>query len=123
MTYKANCHCGAVQLEFDSVPDKFLECNCSSCGRYGAKWMYYKPAEVRVTAPEGGLAGYCWGDETSVFQHCTNCGCMTHYVSTDKLPEDKKKVAVNGRMLTDRVLMDGIPSRHFDGRDTWTFFD
>ena len=121
MTIKANCHCGAVKLEVPNLPEKFLECNCSTCGRYGAKWAYYPPEDVKVITEPDGTQAYIWGDKDLAFHHCKNCGCMTHYTTTEKY--DKPKVALNGRMLTDRKQLDSIPSRHFDGRETWTFVE
>lgn len=121
MTIEANCHCGAVKLEVPTLPEKFLECNCSTCGRYGAKWAYYSPDEVTVIMEPEATATYVWGDGELEFHHCKKCGCMTHYTTREGY--EKPKVALNGRMLTDRPLLDSIPSRHFDGRDTWKFVD
>lgn len=121
MTVEASCHCGAVKIEMPNLPKKFLECNCSTCGRFAAKWAYYPPDQVKIIMEPGATSIYTWGDNMLAFNHCKNCGCMTHYTTTEQA--DEKKVAVNGRMLTDRVLLDSVPSRHFDGRDTWKFVD
>ena len=121
MTVHANCHCGAVQIEMTEAPDALLECNCSICGRYGAKWAYYTTAQVTVTAAEGATDSYIWGDKTTLFHHCKHCGCMTHYTAAEGQEFDR--VAVNGRMLTDRKLMDSLPMKYFDGRDSWSMVD
>ena len=121
MTVYANCHCGAVQIEMSHKPEALLECNCSICGRYGAKWAYYTADQVKVIAEPDATDFYIWGDRTTNFHHCKNCGCMTHYTAAEGVDSDR--VAVNGRMLTDRKLMDSIPMRYFDGRDTWSMVD
>lgn len=117
----ANCHCGAIKIEMSQQPEALLECNCSICGRYGAKWAYYTADEVNVIAEPNATDFYIWGDQTTNFHHCKTCGCMTHYTAAEGVDSDR--VAVNGRMLTDRKLMDSLPMRYFDGRDTWSIVD
>lgn len=121
MTTEANCHCGAVKIEMSRQPDDVLECNCSTCGRYGAKWAYFTTDEVKVIMAPGATETYSWGDLTTAFHHCTNCGCLTHYTAVEGQESDR--VAVNARMLTDRVFMDSLPIRYFDGRDSWKIVD
>ena len=117
MTIYANCHCGAVKIEMAEKPENLLGCNCSICGRYGVKWAYYTADQVKIIAEPGATSAYRWEDETTDFHHCQSCGCLTHYTATENYESDR--VAVNGRMLTDRKLMDSIPMKYFDGRDTW----
>ena len=121
MTVHANCHCGAVQIEMDEAPDALLECNCSVCGRYGVKWAYYTEDQVKINAAEDAQEFYIWGDKTTNFYFCKTCGCLTHYGSSEN--SDSDRVAVNGRMLTDRKLMDSLPMKYFDGRDSWSMVD
>ena len=121
MSVKANCHCGAVQIEMNHAPDALLECNCSTCGGYGAKWGYFTTDEVTVTAADGATSFYVWGDHTTNFHHCNTCGCLTHYTAAEGQVSDR--VAVNGRMLTDRKLLDSLPMKYFDGRDSWSMVD
>jgi hypothetical protein len=118
---KFKCHCGKVSLQVSELPEHFLQCNCSTCGRYGAKWAYYKKSEVEKSFSSKDVAGYVWGDKESEFFHCVSCGCMTHYETTELA--DKQKIALNGRMLLDREHMDTIPSKYFDGRHTWKFVE
>ncbi len=121
MTTQANCHCGAVQITMATPPTDLLECNCSLCGRYGAKWAYYTESEITVVADDDALVSYRWGDKVIDFHHCKTCFCLTHYSGTEHAESDR--VAVNGRLLTDRALMDALPRRYFDGRDTWKIVD
>ncbi len=115
---KFSCHCGNIKIETKSLPPKFVECNCSTCGRYGSKWAYFSPGEVTFTYSKENICGYLWGKKEVEFFHCTKCGCMTHYALTSKASQEK--VAINGRMLVDREKLDSTQSKHFDGRDTWT---
>ncbi len=121
MTVKANCHCGAVQIEMNEAPDALLECNCSVCGRYGVKWAYYTQDQVKIIADKDAFDFYIWGDRTTNFNFCKTCGCLTHYTAAEG--EESDRVAVNGRMLADRKLLDALPMRYFDGRDSWQMVD
>jgi hypothetical protein len=118
--YKASCHCGEIQLEFDETPETLTECTCSICHRIGAQWAYYIRQQVRVTGqPQAGKA-YLWGDKCIEFYHCENCGCTTHYESVEK--EAGSRVAINTRMMR-REDTAGIRVRKFDGADTWEFLE
>lgn len=116
-TIDFSCHCRAVKLSVKELPDHFMQCNCSTCGRYGAKWAYYEAERVVTDFDPNHISSYQWGDKECEFFHCVKCGCMTHYEATDKKP--KYRIAINGRMLVDRNLMDSMPSKYFDGRDSW----
>lgn len=117
---QASCHCGAVRLEIARKPSRLTECNCSTCGRYGARWAYYPQKSVKVIAKRGSLKGYSWGDRTIAFMHCTRCGCLTHYDSVKQGPDERR--AVNARMM-DPAVVEHLPVRRFDGADTWSFLD
>ena len=116
----ASCHCGAVQIKAAQKPLSVTECNCSICRRYGAQWAYYTQNTAQVSCKTGDLAPYTWGNKSLAFYHCNNCGCVTHYESTDK--SGTGRIAVNARMMcpSDRT---GIEVRIFDGADTWKYLD
>ena len=113
---KASCHCGNVQIEMGEKPESVMSCNCSVCGRLGAIWAYYDPAQVTITTEKSPAVPYRWGDEDIDFSHCSICGCVTHWASTENYSESK--MAVNTRMVS-RQDMEGIPVRMFDGADSW----
>ncbi|MEM7126728.1 MAG: aldehyde-activating protein [Chloroflexota bacterium] len=117
---KLSCHCGNVKITVNQAPETLLSCNCSICHRYGALWGYYAPEEVTVTTESTSTATYRWGDETTDFHHCPNCGCMTHYTNTEKI--DTPRVAANFRMIGHKEI-ETIPIRRFDGSDTWQFIE
>ncbi len=116
----ATCHCGAVTIEMDAVPESVTECTCSICRRYGARWAYCTRATARVLSNPDVLTAYVWGDRTIEFCHCKHCGCLTHYESVEKANDSR--VAVNGRMLPPEDLAD-VQVRVFDGADTWRYLD
>jgi hypothetical protein len=55
---------------------------------------------------------YCWGDKEVEFHRCNSCGCLTHYVTTQKCSEDI--LAVNMRMAENEVIS-RIPVRKING--------
>jgi hypothetical protein len=117
----AHCHCGNVSLSANETPDSITECNCSICGRYGARWAYFKPENVTIIIQSGTSQRYRWGDEEIDFHHCNLCGCVTHYTGTEK-NGPSKRVAINTRMSPISETAN-IPIRHFDGADTWKYLD
>ncbi|MBU2864471.1 aldehyde-activating protein [Reinekea forsetii] len=117
----AQCHCGQISVTATHKPSTVTECNCSICGRFGARWAYYKQIEVTVKTTGSETHTYRWGDEDIDFHHCPNCGCMTHYTGTGKQNE-QDRVAINTRMCNPQDMID-ITVRHFDGADTWQYLD
>jgi hypothetical protein len=113
------CHCGNISFSVPEKPDTLTECNCSMCHRYGSRWAYYKPADVTVTVKTTPTETYQWGDKMIDFHHCSNCGCLTHYTSTDPSSD---RLAINTRMCSLEDTKD-IPIRLFDGADTWKFLN
>jgi hypothetical protein len=114
------CHCGAVSLEIDELPESLVECNCSICSRYGALWAHGTRNTVRVTCAPDAPQAYLWGDRCIEFYHCSICGCVTHYESAEKDPHSR--VSVNARILP-RHAISGLRTRRFDGAKSWRFMD
>lgn len=75
-------------------------------------WAYYKPDEIKVICHLEKSIFYIWGDKEVEFHRCPLCGCITHYVTTDKC--DERIFAMNARMLTPE-LMRAIPVKEVDG--------
>jgi len=95
--FHASCHCGAVRLEIARKPRTLTECNCSMCGRLGARWAYYTRKAVRVVCSNGAMQAYLYRTKTYEYYHCKVCGCVTHYARVNVKRSDK--VAVNARMM------------------------
>lgn len=117
---EATCHCGNVSIELSHVPDWVISCNCSICFRIGSLWGYYVPEDVSIRFTKEPTATYSWGDEMILFHHCKNCGCLTHYTTTDK--SEHQRTVINFRMV-DRKITESIHVRKFDGAGSWTFVD
>jgi hypothetical protein len=93
----ASCHCGAVRLEIGRKPRSLTECNCSICGRLAARWAYYSAKSVRISCKPGALQAYVYKDGTFEYNHCTTCGCVTHYRRINT--SNNERIAVNSRMM------------------------
>jgi hypothetical protein len=117
---RASCHCGAVQIEIDSLPDTLTQCTCSICRRYGALWAYLTRKTARVVAGRQSETPYIWNDKVIEFYHCNKCGCMTRYEDVEKLEDSR--VAVNARMIAPEDIA-GLRIRTFDGAETWKYLD
>lgn len=117
--FEANCHCGNVTLRAEAPPTTVTSCNCSICHRLGAVWGYYSAEDVQVFQRQEGNA-YSWDQKVLTFHTCKTCGCTTHY--TAPLADGTERIAINARMAP-RDVMEAIPTRRFDGADTWSFID
>jgi len=117
---EATCHCGNVNIKTSELPEFVVSCNCSACFRFGSLWGYYTSEEVHVHCETETTVGYSWGDETIAFHHCQNCGCLTHYTSTEK--SKSQRTVINFRMV-DREITEKIPVRKFDGAVSWKFIE
>ena len=113
---EASCHCGNIKITVPATTETVTSCNCSVCSRYATLWAYFSPNDVKVTAVQDSIGSYCWGDKTIEFHHCKNCGCITHYTSTELGNENK--MAVNFRLVESKIVS-RLKTRYFDGADTW----
>ena len=98
---EASCHCGAIRLHLAAAPDVVTDCPCSICRRYGVRWAYYAPEQVRIVAPAAGDDVYVWGDREIGFHRCKVCGCVTHWAA---LEPGADRMGVNARLMDPDVL-------------------
>lgn len=115
-----SCHCGAVSFQLNINPEWLTECNCSICRRIGGLWAHAETRDVRINCDENATISYVWGDKSIAFKSCSRCGCTTHWENLQA--EQSARMAVNMRMA-DPAEIAGIPVRHFDGADSWTWLD
>lgn len=77
-TYEGHCHCGAVQVFFDTeiAPDdvQVRACQCGFCKRRGAKSIGDPKSRIEVRAAPGSLRRYQFGLRTADFLICAECG-------------------------------------------------
>ena len=118
--FQGKCHCGNVRLSIQKLTETGTSCTCSTCSRYASVWGYFTESEVQVEVGEHGITSYCHGDKMINFNHCTRCGCITHYTSVKSAPG--ARLAVNYRMFPVSSLQK-IKVRVFDGADTWQYLN
>lgn len=113
---KGACHCGAVQWQFDRLPEGATACNCTVCRRYGALWIYdYENQGIRVS---GKTQFYVRG-KAMEFHFCPVCGCVAFWRGLRKEEDGRRRMAVNVRLSHDPEAVARIPIDHFDGLNTW----
>lgn len=110
----ATCHCGRVSVEMPGRPKMVKECRCSLCYRYGTLWTYFQDQnDVTITTKAPGLKPYVRADGNgfAAFYFCAHCGCLTHWLPTEKGDEERRKnpagrsaVGVNCRMLPPKLI-------------------
>jgi hypothetical protein len=87
-SYKASCHCGAIQFSFEAEPiTKGMRCNCSFCSRRGAVMSPYAvpEAQFHIEAKEGALGLYQFGRKKAKHYFCKNCGIQT-FTESARMP-------------------------------------
>ena len=120
MSYRGQCHCGAVSFTYPKAPEYLTDCNCSLCRRLGAWWAYEVRENVVLEYAGGATIRYVQGDETLETHSCSTCGCTTHWLTLDG--DASLRMAVNFRLCDPDAIKD-IPVRRFDGANTWEFLD
>lgn len=112
-----SCHCGQIRVRTNKRPDYLHECNCTLCGKAGARWAYFHPSQVEV---EGIAAGYCRqdkGDPGARMQFCATCGVMTHFALTESAVAKFGNVVMGVNMrLAEEGDLAGIELRYPDGQ-------
>jgi len=112
---QGSCLCGAVQWQFDGVPDGATACNCTACRRYGVLWAYdFEGERIKVSGP---TQAYARGDSLG-FHFCPACACVAYWRALTIDEDGRRRIAVNLR-LTEPEAVARIPIDHFDGLDTF----
>lgn len=81
MTYKATCHCGAVELQLTpKAPiSSASRCDCSFCRRRGAAAVTMALEDLTVVKGAENLTLYQWNTKTAKHYFCKTCGIYTHH--------------------------------------------
>jgi hypothetical protein len=114
---KLSCLCGQIRVELAKIPDYIHECNCTLCGKSGARWGYFHPSEVVI---DGAAKGYCREDKedpAAEIRFCNNCGSTTHFNLTASAVSKFGNTMMGVNMsLADEGDLAGIELRFPDGR-------
>jgi hypothetical protein len=110
---EGSCHCGAVKWQFDGEPEGATSCNCTSCRRYGALWIYdFYDERIRVAGP---TQIYIRGSQIE-YHFCPKCGCICYWRSQRAHETTgRRRCAVNLRLTDEPDAIQQIPIDHFDG--------
>jgi hypothetical protein len=112
---QGSCHCGAVQWQFDGVPDDATACNCTVCRRYGVLWAYaFEGDGINVSGP---TQAYIRGEGIG-FHFCPACGCVAYWRALKLHPDGRRRIAVNLRLAEPDIVAQ-IPIRHFEGLESF----
>jgi hypothetical protein len=114
---KLSCHCGQVRVEVRERPDYIHECNCSLCGKTGARWAYFHPSAVTVEGEAGRYRRSDKADPAAEVRFCAGCGSTTHFRLTESAVAKfgDTLMGVNMRLADEKDLA-GIELRYPDGR-------
>ena len=123
MSTIATCYCGGTRIELPEAPTAATQCTCTWCTKSGGLWAYYDVGGPRILSDTYGAV---YSPVSPLHEHhfCTRCGCTTYGVSPDYSLEDtavpeRKKMAINVKILDDYELMQSLPVNIIDGRNLW----
>ena len=84
MIYHGNCHCGAIEFQFEG-PEilEGVRCNCSICRRKGATMTSFTVTseDIVINADEEILGTYKFGSCIAKHHFCKTCGIYTFHQS------------------------------------------
>ena len=107
------CHCGRVRIEVYAPRRlELLECNCTMCARSAYLHLIVGATEFRLLSGADDLVEYAFGTGVAKHRFCRHCGVKSFYVPRSH-PDG---YSVNARCL-DRITIDSITVRPFDGRN------
>lgn len=111
------CHCGRIRLRLEKRPDYIHACNCTLCGKSGAHWGYFHPAEVAVEGASGFWSRTDKDAPNAEVHFCEACGVTTHFALTPGAIAKfgNSLLGVNMRLADERDLA-GLELRFPDGR-------
>lgn len=123
MAITASCHCGGTRIELPAPPNHATQCTCTYCTKSGGIWAYYEVDEPWIVSA---MHDTVYSPTTPLHQHhfCARCGCTTHGTSPDYSLEDteipeRRKFAINVKLLDDYILLRSLTVEEIDGRNLW----
>lgn len=111
-----SCICGQVHLTLEHRPEYINACNCSLCGKAGARWGYFHPRAVAVEGETRGFRRADKGEPNTELHFCAECGATTHFVLTEHAVGRFGNVQMGVNMgLASEAELAGIEMRYPDG--------
>lgn len=112
-----SCLCGAVRIKLKKRPDYINECNCTLCGKSGARWSYFHPSEVGIEGETRQYSRQDKDDPAASVHFCGDCGSTTHFTLTESAIARFGNVQAGVNMLlADESDLAGVELRYPDGR-------
>lgn len=106
-----SCHCRAIRLRVDEAVDGLVQCNCSTCRRFGAIHWYVKTTNVTLVDESKALGHYVWRFVHEGHHFCPTCGA-----SIMRTGYPNGVVALNACLIDDVDIFE-LPTERFDGRN------
>ena len=112
------CSCGTLGWRYNGNPESTTACNCTTCRRYGALWVYgWEGDVIEVSGPS---SIYSCGTRLE-YHFCRECGCLGYYRMLKSDKQQRRTMAVNLRMIEDTSAFDHLPVYHFDGLNSFKY--
>jgi hypothetical protein len=68
-TYRGNCHCAAVTFSVSVPPvNSVSACTCSLCSKISARWVMFKPEDLKIERGEDKLVEYKFGTKKNSYR-------------------------------------------------------
>ena len=116
------CHCGAARWRFTAAPESATACNCTTCRRYGALWIYgHEGEDVFVDGPTGSYRNPRLTKPHLEFVFCPTCAGVLAWRGLHLESDGRRRMAVNVR-LCEPARVGHLPIDAFDGLDTFEDF-
>lgn len=115
LKYHGNCHCKAIEFEFESVAIVAgLKCNCSICRRKNAVMSldYIAASDFKWLKGESELSKYLWNDKDVNHYFCSKCGNYPFHDTIYKLGDFRINYC-----CVDQIDTEQLQIKHFDGKN------
>lgn len=78
-TYKAFCHCGAVEFEITSDLAELTTCDCSLCVKKNALMVKVHEDDFKLVSAPTAVSEYRWNTNIARHYFCKTCGIYTFH--------------------------------------------
>ncbi len=104
--YSGGCHCGNIQLEFQSTRSlsefRPRTCDCSFCSKHGAAYVSDPKGKLIITIQDRReLNSYRQGSASAEFLICKKCGVLAAVVYSE---DERLYATLNGKVIATREV-------------------